>query len=194
MTKYNAHSQEEYLLKSNLLGAQSIDELERLERVAFYLSSSKVEHEGFEFLFPLSPSSLEELHRKLFQNIYDFAGEIRDVSLMKAETRFCEPQFIREQLKIVIGELNREEHWGSSKRAAKRLAYYKTELNMVHPFREGNGRTLRVMVREIAKYMGFTWDFEVLNKVEYLEAMKLSQHDNSKLEKLFLETLSKVNH
>lgn len=65
MTKYNAYRQEEYLLKSNLSGVQNIDELERLERVAFYLSSSKVEHEGFEFLFLLSPSSLEELPSSL---------------------------------------------------------------------------------------------------------------------------------
>lgn len=192
MTKYNTCDQDEYLLKSNLLGAQNIQELEQLERVAFYLSSSKAENDGFDFLLPISADSVIELHKVLFKNIYNFAGKFREVSLMKDQTRFCEPQFIEEQLNKISKDINEEETWGSMEQAAAQLAYYKTELNMIHPFREGNGRTIRLVFREIAKSMGYSWHFEIIEKTEYLEAMISSQTDTSELEKLFLKSLSET--
>lgn len=192
MTKYNTCDQDEYLLKSNLLGAQNIQELEQLERVAFYLSSSKAENDGFDFLLPISADSVIELHKVLFKNIYNFAGKFREVSLMKDQTRFCEPQFIEEQLNKISKDINEEETWGSMEQAAAQLAYYKTELNMIHPFREGNGRTIRLVIREIAKSMGYSWHFEIIEKTEYLEAMISSQTDTSELEKLFLKSLSET--
>lgn len=156
MTKYNARNQDEYLLQSNLLGARNIQELEQLERVAFYLSSLKLESDGFYFLLPLSVGSVLQLHRILFKNIYNFAGKVRDVSLMKGQTRFCEPQFIEGQLNEISKEINKEEKWESLEQAATSLAYYKTELNMIHPFREGNGRTIRLIIKEISKSMGYS--------------------------------------
>lgn len=192
MTKYNTYDQDEYLLKSNLLGAQNIQELEQLERVAFYLSSSKAENDGFDFLLPISADSVIELHKVLFKNIYNFAGKFREVSLMKDQTRFCEPQFIEEQLNKISKDINEEETWGSMEQAAAQLAYYKTELNMIHPFREGNGRTIRLVIREIAKSMGYSWHFEIIEKTEYLEAMISLQTDTSELEKLFLKSLSET--
>lgn len=138
MTKYSASNQDEYLLESNLLGALNIEELEQLERVAFYLSSSKLENNGFDFLLPISVGSVMELHRILFKNIYKFAGKARDVSLMKGQTRFCEPQYIEKQLNEISKDINEEETWESVEQATVRLAHYKTELNMIHPFREGN--------------------------------------------------------
>lgn len=188
--KYNTHNQDDYLLQSNLLGAESIDELEQLERVAFYISSSKLENDGLNFLLPLSSASVKELHFQLFKNIYDFAGEIRDVSLMKGQTRFCEPVYIEDQLKEICRAINFEEDWDSLECAARHLAYVKTELNMIHPFREGNGRTIRLIIREIAKAKGFTWHFETLDSDEYLAAMISSQADISSLVNLFLNSLN----
>lgn len=190
MMKYNTHDQDEYLLQSNLLGAESTDELEQLERVAFYISASRLEKKGFDFLLPVSADSIRELHRFLFKDIYRFAGEIRSVTLMKDQTRFCEPSYIEDQLKEIFRELNFEGNWNSLEQAAKRLAYFKTELNMIHPFREGNGRTIRLIIREIAKSKGYVWHFETLDRAEYLEAMVSSQIDTSSLERLFLKSLS----
>lgn len=98
MTKYDAHNQDDYLLQSNLLGAQNMQELEQLEGVASYMSLSNLEQRGFEFLIPVSPASIKLLHRKIFGKTYNFAGKTRDTSLMKGATRFCEPQFIENQL------------------------------------------------------------------------------------------------
>ena len=190
--KYNTHNQDEYLLQSNLLGAESIDELEQLERVAFYISSSKLENDGLDFLLPLSSASIKELHFQLFKDICDFAGEIRDVPLMKEHTRFCEPAYIEDQLKRICQTINSEEDWDSLECAARHLAYVKTELNMIHPFREGNGRTIRLIIREVAKIKGFTWHFETLDRDEYLAAMISSQVATSSLVHLFLNSLNKT--
>lgn len=192
MTKYDAHNQDDFLLKSNLLGAQNMKELEQFEEVAFYLTSTSLEQSGFEFLMPVSPSSVKLLHMKIFGDIYSFAGKTRDTSLMKGTTRFCEPQFIESQLYELCSYMNEETPWKSLEQAAERLAHFKTELNMIHPFREGNGRTIRLVIREYAKSKGFIWDFEYMNDEEYMKSMILSQHDTVKLEKLFLKTLSRI--
>jgi len=71
----------------------------------------------------------------LFKNIYNFAGKLRELSLMKDQTRFCELQFIEEQLNKISKDINEEETWELLEKAAAQLAYYKTELNMIHPFR-----------------------------------------------------------
>ncbi|MEK4555243.1 Fic/DOC family protein [Jeotgalicoccus sp. FSL K6-3177] len=189
MTKYNTQGQEEYLLKSNLLGAQNMKELEQLERVAFYLSSSKIEEDGLDFLLPLSPNTVTILHKKLFGDLYVFGGEIRDKTLMKDKTRFCEPQFIEEQLSILCRAINNESSWNSVEEAAERLSYFKTELNMIHPFREGNGRTIRLVIREVAKSKGYDWSIDLMDNNEYMEAMISSQYDTGKLEKVFLKSL-----
>ncbi|RAI81069.1 hypothetical protein BFS35_005755 [Macrococcoides goetzii] len=60
---------------SNLLGAETIEELEQLEKVAFYIAEGLLEEEGFEFLFPLTIKSIKLLHKKLFGRIYSFAGD-----------------------------------------------------------------------------------------------------------------------
>src|SRR5699024_12380783 len=126
-------------------------------------------------------ASVKELHFQLFKNIYDFAGEIRDVSLMKGQTRFCEPVYIEDQLKEICRAINIEEGWDSVECAARHLAYVKTELNMIHPSREGNGSTIRLIIREIATANGFTWHFETIDSDEYLAAIICSRADISSL-------------
>lgn len=187
--KYKATFQDEYLINSNLLGAQTIDGLEQLEKVAFYIVEGLMQEEGYDFLFPLSVSSIKLLHKKLFERIYSFAGEIRDVSLMKENTRFCEPQYINTNLNKLIEEFKLEDEWSDIKVAAEKLAYYKIELNMIHPFREGNGRTIRLIVREIAKLKGYEWRTDLLDRENYIDAMKKSIWNEKALIKIFENTL-----
>lgn len=137
--KYKATFQDEYLLSFNLLGAETIEELEQLEKVAFYFAEVLMAEEGYEFLFPLTIKSIRSLHKKLFGRIYSFAGEFREVSLMKEKTRFCEPQYINMNLKELFDKFNSESEWTDIKIATESLAYFKADLNMIHPFREGNG-------------------------------------------------------
>lgn len=130
MGKYNAENQNKFLLKNNLLGATSFDELEQLEAVAFSLRSSQLETEGLSWLFPISTESIKRLHYILFQDIYPFAGEIRSVELMKDGTRFCQAIYISKNLRSICLQMEKEEKWKSLEQATQRLAYYKAELNM----------------------------------------------------------------
>ncbi|OHS38599.1 Fic family protein [Staphylococcus sp. HMSC62A08] len=187
--KYKATFQDEYLIDSNLLGAKTIDELERLEKVAFYFAEGLMEAEGYDFLFPLTISSIKLLHKKLFEKIYSFAGEFRDVSLMKENTHFCEPQYINTHINKLIENFILENEWSDIKIAAEKLTYYKTELNMIHPFREGNGRTIRLIIKEIAKLKGYEWRTDLLDRESYLEAMRESSWNEDALIKIFDDTL-----
>lgn len=191
--KYKATFQDEFLIASNLLGAETIDELEQLEKVAFYISEGLMEEKGYDFLFPLTVSSIKLLHKRLFKRIYSFAGEFRNVSLMKETTRFCEPQYININLNKLIEEFKLENEWFDTKIAAEKLAYYKIELNMIHPFREGNGRTIRLIIREIAKLKGYEWRTDLLNRENYIDAMKKSSWNEKLLIKIFEDTLFSLN-
>ena len=191
--KYKATFQDEFLIASNLLGAETIDELEQLEKVAFYISEGLMEEKGYDFLFPLTVSSIKLLHKRLFKRIYSFAGEFRNVSLMKETTRFCEPQYININLNKLIEEFKLENEWFDTKIAAEKLAYYKIELNMIHPFSEGNGRTIRLIIREIAKLKGYEWRTDLLNRENYIDAMKKSSWNEKPLIKIFEDTIFSLN-
>lgn len=139
MGKYNFGTDEQYLLEQNVLQIDNIETLARAEQYAFLVRALEVSQGKF-----VRPSfdlySLQALHRYLFQDIYSFAGEIRSVQLTKGSTRFCQVLYILPESERIFGEMTAEPEWTSIEMAAKRLAYYKAELNMLHPFREGNGR------------------------------------------------------
>ncbi|WP_353957838.1 Fic family protein [Lysinibacillus sp. G4S2] len=86
-------------------------------------------------------------------------------------------------------QLNNEPTWTTINQAANRLAYYKSELNMLHPFREGNGRTIRIFVQAYALSKGVNWNFTNMDKETYLNAMIQSVTDTELLERLFFNTL-----
>ena len=62
MTKYNVTPQDDFLLGQNLLGATTIEELEQLEKVAFYLHASKLKKMAMSFVIPIHPETIKELH------------------------------------------------------------------------------------------------------------------------------------
>ncbi|MGE7914388.1 Fic family protein [Lysinibacillus xylanilyticus] len=69
------------------------------------------------------------------------------------------------------------------------MAFYKSELNMLHPFREGNGRTIRIFVQAYALSKGVNWNFTNMDKEIYLNAMIQSVTNTELLERLFFNTI-----
>lgn len=97
-----------------------------------------------------------KLHEFLFKDIYGlFAGQLRDEFIYKTnepffpgKTPFCMPAFIYEQLRYVLNDMHKKMHRIQSRDDLLQwLSYYYGELNMIHPFREGNGRTLRTFLK-----------------------------------------------
>lgn len=96
-------------------------------------------------------SSYLAIHKYLFDSIYLFAGEIRTENIQKSNapyfnsvTPFCRPEFIYSYLETTLLSMGKESKtWQNEEEMINRLAYYYAEINVIHPFREGNGRTQR---------------------------------------------------
>lgn len=182
---------QEYLLKQNVLGIDNFVDLERAEQFVFTVRALEVELGRYKIQH-FNLKSLMALHHYLFQDLYRFAGKIRDVQMIKGSTRFCQMQFITSESDRIFQEFSMEPDWETIEEAACRLAYYKSELNMIHPFREGNGRTLRIFIYALAKSRGFVWDYSELDRDEYMKAMIQSAYDTSVLELLIKRSLKKI--
>ena len=83
------------------------------------------------------------IHRLLFQDVYDWAGEIRKVRISKDRSMFCYPENIESEAKKLFAELKRNRYLKdlSAEAFAERSAHFLSDLNAIHAFREGNGRT-----------------------------------------------------
>lgn len=91
------------------------------------------------------------IHKFLFEDIYPFAGKIRSEDIAKDNFRFAKWEYIEDQLRELFDKLAKYDLKNLSKKEiSKKLAYYMSELNVLHPFREGNGRTIREFIRQLA--------------------------------------------
>src|SRR5699024_2414104 len=130
----------------------------------------------------------KKLHHYLFQDIYPFAGAFRDVQLMKGNTRFCQVQFINDYAIELFHQLKTESPWRSLDEAAGRLADFKSELNMVDAFREGDGRTIRDVLHGDAKNQAVEWSYEEMDSAKCMHVMSESVVNVAPLKELYLET------
>jgi cell filamentation protein len=115
---------------------------------------------------------LRAFHRKLFGDVYDWAGEIRTVDIRKGGPWFCRPHFIEERLRDVFEGL-KSEKWLQGlalEYFVERLAYYYGEINAIHPFREGNGRTQRAFLRQLAAAARYRLDWSKLDAAANIRA------------------------
>jgi cell filamentation protein len=118
-----------------------------------------------------------EIHRRIFGDIYDWAGQIRTVAIAKGAT-FCLPQYIESSAAEIFGKLREEGFLRGLPRDwfAGRLAYYLGEVNALHPFREGNGRAQRAFCRQLARDAGYTLGWQHLDPARNIEASAASLH------------------
>lgn len=111
-------------------------------------------------------SSLQTIHRYLFEDIYDFAGEIRTVNLAKGNFRFAPLMY----LDAALAHIDRMPQSDFDEIVEKYV-----EMNIAHPFREGNGRSMRIWLDQILKEeTGQVVDWSRVDKEDYLLAMERS--------------------
>jgi cell filamentation protein len=117
---------------------------------------------------------LQSFHKQLFQDIYDWAGEFRTVDIGKGGVFFANVTFLDDEVSQVLAQLERDDWLTGLRRESfvQKLAYYYGELNARHPFREGNGRTQRAFLRQLAASAGWRLDWSELNKADNIEASK----------------------
>ena len=100
---------------------------------------------------------LKAFHRRIFGDVYDWAGELRTVAIAKEHSLFALPEHIEAYLGRVFADLAEDHFLRGLPRPefVERLTHYYAELNAVHPFREGNGRTLRAFLGQLARDAGY---------------------------------------
>lgn len=115
---------------------------------------------AMEFYMPISQDSIKtelfNIHRNLFSDIYSWSGTIRSVNISKDSMLFCNFRFIEKYLAELCAGIDLKEMKNSSKESiAKSLGEILCETNAIHPFRDGNGRAIRIWVQKIAKLTGY---------------------------------------
>jgi cell filamentation protein len=102
-------------------------------------------------------------HREIFDDLYPWAGEVRTVNIAKTQL-FCLAPHIAAYAAEVFGTLTKERYLRglSRDRLVDRITHYFAEVNAIHPFREGNGRTQRAFFRQLSRAAGWTIDWSGL--------------------------------
>jgi cell filamentation protein len=119
---------------------------------------------------------LKAIHRHIFQDVYEWAGQFRTVNISKGGHLFGLAVFLEPALQQALEKLAAEHYLVDLDVAmfADRAAYFLSELNAAHPFREGNGRTQREFIRELGLKAGHYIDWRATTPQEMLEASVLS--------------------
>lgn len=135
-------------------------------------------------------SHLKKIHRALFGVIYPFAGQIRLEGISKGNTHFAQPNYIEAYANSIFNEMKSEKHLSNLpfEEFCIRSSYYMAELNIIHPFREGNGRTQREFFRLLSMKNGFNIEWNLIEKDEMLKASIKSVLD----EKAFVPIFKKI--
>jgi cell filamentation protein len=121
----------------------------------------------------LSVSHYRAVHRHLFRDVYSWSGKTRTVRISKGGSMFCYPEHIDAQLKLLFDRLGRDDYLrgrevGSFVHGA---AEFLGELNAIHAFRDGNGRTQLAFLLIVATKAGYPLDLEKLQPRAFLRAM-----------------------
>ena len=140
----------------NKLGITDSQELARAEeRISKQKALALFESGALDQMAPGTFAALAQIHRALFVDIYDFAGDLRTVNIAKGHFRFASALY----LEAAVAEI---------------VAKY-VEMNVAHPFHEGNGRSMRIWLDQMLKAaLGKVVDWSLVDKEDYLLAMERS--------------------
>lgn len=126
---------------------------------------------------------LQALHLHLFQDVYDWAGQLRRVDISKGSSRFGNCDRIESYLSHQLAKISGEKFLIGLPPDSfiDRLAFYMGEINAAHPFREGNGRVQRAFCAQLAEQAGYFMDFDEVSREEMYAAMIASFHGEKNL-------------
>ena len=119
---------------------------------------------------------LKAIHRYIFQDVYEWAGQFRTVNISKGGHLFGLAPFLEPALRQILEKLAAENYLANLDAAmfAGRAAWFLGEINAAHPFREGNGRTQREFLRQAGLKAGHHIDWRATTPGEMTEASRLS--------------------
>ena len=151
----------------NKLGITDSTELARMEEKISKTKALELFETGLLDTFPVGNfDGLAMIHKYLFDEIYDFAGKMRDVNIAKGNFRFAPLMY----LNVALDNIAKMPQSTFDEIIEKYV-----EMNVAHPFREGNGRSIRIWLDAILKKeLGMVIDWSLVDKEDYLLAMERS--------------------
>ena len=167
----------------NKLGIKNSAELAREEeRISKKKAAELFENGVLDALTPGSFSALQAIHKYLFDEIYDFAGKVRTVNIAKGNFRFAPVMYLDEAIKKI-------EKMPQS--TFDEIVEKYVEMNVAHPFREGNGRSMRIWLDLMLKTeLHKVVDWSRVDKDDYLLAMERSPIKDLEIKHLLKSALT----
>ena len=167
----------------NKLGITDSTELARTEEKISKQKAIEMFENGFlEKLEPGTYESLAAIHKYLFDEIYDFAGKIRGVNLSKGNFRFAPLMYLEAALQSIDK---------MPQSTFDEIIEKYVEMNVAHPFREGNGRSTRIWLDlMLKKEIGYVVDWSKVDKEDYLLAMERSPIRDIEIKHILKNALS----
>lgn len=153
---------------TNIPSLKTQEELNRFEEILFQANFE----EAMAYIQQQPGFSLEAwkaIHKICFSEIYKWAGDLRTVRISKGSTVFAYPEHIESESNKIFAELNNLIK--TEKLTLDKAAELFADINVLHPFREGNGRTQRILYSEVLKRIGYLVDYNLTSQDEMIEAM-----------------------
>jgi len=136
-----------------------------------------------------------DIHRYLFGDVFEWAGKLRTVNISKGNP-FCNADVLDVYGAELFGKLKSERYLLDvpQERISERLAHYLSEINVMHPFREGNGRAQRMFIEYLALAAGCRVDFTTVTAGEMIEAsVRAFDHDETAMQGLFMRVTEPIS-
>ena len=138
---------------------------------------------------------LSAIHRHLYQDIFEWAGQFREVDIYQGDTRFCHFAYIENEGNALMQSLEDEDWLQGLEKAQfiERLTHYYCEINMLHPFRVGNGITQRIFFEQLALHAGYRLDWRDIDPEKWREANQTgAMGDLAPLNAIFAKVVSEA--
>ena len=168
----------------NKLGITDPEQLREAEEDAFSDTAADILNEDLSGAI-LDFNFFKQLHGRLFGKVYPFAGQIRTVNITKQDSSipFCYADFIEPEANRIFQDLEVKNYLKNETKAefVNNIAELAMDLNALHPFREGNGRTIRFYLQLLANNAGYLLDYNEVGREEIIEADKQAFLGNDKL-------------
>lgn len=153
----------------NKFGCHDEEKLKEIETLSTGGNLAYLQLHPIEGIFDFQ--HLKDIHYFIFQDIYEWAGETRDIDIGK-NNLFCRARFINDYAKSIFSDFYSAcyEEKGNRENFIQVLASHYADLNALHPFREGNGRAQREFTRELCLECGYVFDLTQTTHEEMLDA------------------------
>ncbi len=160
MAKYGGEGKDPYLdpdtgILHNRFDVKDQATLDKVESGFSFIHAQELKDSPIQGAFDLN--HLKGIHKHLFSDVYEWAGELRQVDITKGDTRFAHAATLESAGRSIFNQLVRENHLRGldAEAFSQRAGYYLGEMNVLHPFRDGNGRAQREFIGQLAREAGY---------------------------------------